>query len=100
MNRFVRRGFLGAFAGATAGTPMLFLSSNGGFEFAMAIAAGSLYGACVPAGPRHLCRQHHGRSFYGDSSLGYRERHFSSLVFEQTYGVERSGDGKSFLAAG
>src|SRR6202012_2710038 len=47
MNRFVRRGFVGAFAGATAGTPMLFLNSNGGLEFAAAIAAGSLYGACV-----------------------------------------------------
>ena len=48
MNRFVRRGLLGAFASATAGTPMLFFSSNGGLELAVAIAAGSLYGACVP----------------------------------------------------
>lgn len=48
MNRFVRRGLLGAFAGAMAGTPTLFLSSNGGVECAMAIVAGSLYGACVP----------------------------------------------------
>jgi NADH dehydrogenase len=48
MNRFVRRGFLGAFAGATAGAPMLFLGSNRGLEFAMAIPAASLYGACVP----------------------------------------------------
>lgn len=48
MNRFVRRGFLGAFAGATAGASMLFFSANGGVDFAMAIAAGLLYGACVP----------------------------------------------------
>jgi NADH dehydrogenase len=48
MNQFVRRGVLGAFAGATAGIPMLFHGLTGGIEFAMATAAGALYGACVP----------------------------------------------------
>ena len=48
MNRFIRRGFLGALAGSAAGTPLLFLSTTGGPEFAVAIVAGSMYAACVP----------------------------------------------------
>ena len=48
MNRFVRRGFLGALAGSAAGAPLLFLSARGGPEFAVAIIAGSMYATCVP----------------------------------------------------
>jgi NADH:ubiquinone reductase (H+-translocating) len=48
MNRFVRRGVLGAISASAAGTPLLLLSSTGGPEFAVAIVAGSMYGTCVP----------------------------------------------------
>jgi hypothetical protein len=48
MNRFIRRGFFGALAGSAAGAPLLFLSATGGPEFAVAVAAGSMYGAYVP----------------------------------------------------
>jgi hypothetical protein len=48
MNRFIRRGFLGALAGSAAGTPLLFLGTTGRPEFAVAIVAGSMYAACVP----------------------------------------------------
>jgi NADH dehydrogenase len=48
MNRFVRRGFLGALAGSAAATPLLLLSTTGGPEFAVAVAAGAIYGACAP----------------------------------------------------
>jgi hypothetical protein len=48
MNRFIRRGFFGALAGSVAGAPLLFLSATGGPEFAVAVAAGSMYGAYVP----------------------------------------------------
>ena len=50
MNRYVRRGSLGALAGLAASVPLLFLGASGAPEFAIAIAAGSLYGACVPPG--------------------------------------------------
>jgi hypothetical protein len=42
MNRFIRRGFLGALAGSAAGIPLLFLSTAGAPEFAVAIVAGSM----------------------------------------------------------
>jgi NADH dehydrogenase len=48
MNRFVRRGVLGALAASAAGTPLLLLSTTGGVEFALGIVAGALYGACLP----------------------------------------------------
>jgi len=48
MNRFIRRGFLGALAGSAAGTPLLFLGTTGRPEFAVAIVASSMYAACVP----------------------------------------------------
>ena len=48
MNRFVRRALLGALSGSAAATPLLFLSTSGRLEFVVAIAAGSMYAACVP----------------------------------------------------
>jgi hypothetical protein len=47
MNRFIRRGFFGALAGSAAGARLLFLNATRGPEFAVAVAAGSMYGAYV-----------------------------------------------------
>jgi NADH dehydrogenase len=48
MNRFVRRGILGALAGSAASTPLMFLTTATGAELALVLVAGSLYSACVP----------------------------------------------------
>jgi NADH:quinone reductase (non-electrogenic) len=48
MNRFARRGLLGALAGSAAATPVLLLSTTAGPEFALAVVAGVIYGACAP----------------------------------------------------
>ena len=48
MNRFVRRGILGALAGSAASTPLLFLTTARGTELALAVVAGSIYSACYP----------------------------------------------------
>ena len=48
MNRFVRRGSIGAFAGAAAGALPFFLGTTGVPEFVVAIVAGSTYAACLP----------------------------------------------------
>jgi NADH:ubiquinone reductase (H+-translocating) len=48
MNRFVRRGILGALAGSAASTPLMFLTTAGGAELAVALVAGSIYSACYP----------------------------------------------------
>jgi len=48
MNRFVRRGILGALAGSAASTPLMFLTTSRGAELALALVAGAIYSACVP----------------------------------------------------
>jgi NADH:ubiquinone reductase (H+-translocating) len=48
MNRFVRRGILGALAGSAASTPLMFLTTAGGAELAVALVAGLIYSACYP----------------------------------------------------
>src|SRR5277367_6127039 len=48
MNRFVRRGILGALAGSAASTPLLFLTTARGAELALALVAGAIYSACLP----------------------------------------------------
>jgi NADH dehydrogenase len=48
MNRFVRRGILGALPGSAASTPLVFLTTSRGAELALALVAGSIYSACVP----------------------------------------------------
>jgi NADH dehydrogenase len=48
MNRFVRRGILGALSGSAASTPLMFLTAAGGTELAVALVAGSIYSACYP----------------------------------------------------
>ena len=48
MNRFVRRGILGALAGSAASTPLMFLTTARGAELAVALVAGSIYSACYP----------------------------------------------------
>jgi NADH:ubiquinone reductase (H+-translocating) len=48
MNRFVRRGILGALAGSAASTPLLLLTTARGADVALALVAGSVYSACVP----------------------------------------------------
>lgn len=48
MNRFVRRGILGALAGSAASIPLLYLTTARGAELALALVAGSIYSACVP----------------------------------------------------
>ena len=50
MNRFVRRGLLGALAGLAASAPLLFLSTANRTGIAVALAAGSIYSGCVPSG--------------------------------------------------
>jgi NADH:ubiquinone reductase (H+-translocating) len=75
MNRFVRRALLGALSGSAAATPMLFLSTNGGLEFVVAIAAGSMYAACVPP-----ARGSYADSITGAASLGIPLWGISSVI--------------------
>ena len=48
MNRFLRRGLLGALAAAVAGIPLAFLHAMSLPEFAVAAVAGSIYALCFP----------------------------------------------------
>jgi hypothetical protein len=75
MNRFVRRGFLGALAGFAASTPLLFLSATRGAELAVAIVAGSIYSACVPP-----ARSSYADSIMAAASLGIPLWGTSSIV--------------------
>ena len=48
MNRFLRRGLLGALAAAIAGMPLVFLHAMSLLEFVLAVIAGSIYALCFP----------------------------------------------------
>jgi NADH dehydrogenase len=48
MNRFLRRGLLGALAATAAGMPLVFLHAMSLLEFALAAIAGSIYALCFP----------------------------------------------------
>ena len=48
MNRFIRRGFLGAFAGSLAGAVLLVCGVIGRADFGVEVIAAAAYGLCVP----------------------------------------------------
>jgi hypothetical protein len=48
MNRFLRKGLLGALASAVAGMPLVFLHAMSLLEFALAVVEGSIYALCFP----------------------------------------------------
>jgi len=68
MNRSTRRGFLGALAGSAASIPLLFLSTAGGPEFAVAIVAGSM--------PQYVKDTPSSRVLLVGSSYDAVDRHF------------------------
>jgi NADH dehydrogenase len=76
MNRFVRRGILGALAASAASVPLLFLSTTRATEFVVAIAAGSLYGASVPP-----ARGAYADNVMSGASLGIPLWGITSVVF-------------------
>ena len=76
MNRFVRRGFLGALAGSAASIPLLFLTTTRGPESALAIVAGSLYGAGLPP-----ARGSYADNIMGAASLGIPLWGITSVIF-------------------
>ena len=75
MNRFIRRGFLGALAGLAAATPFLVLSTVGVPEFAVAIVAASMYGVCVPP-----ARRAYADGIMAAASLGIPNWGISSVI--------------------
>ena len=75
MNRFVRRALLGALSGSAAATPLLLLSTRGRLEFMLAIAAGSMYAACIPR-----ARGSYADSITGAASLGIPLWGISSVI--------------------
>jgi NADH:quinone reductase (non-electrogenic) len=65
MNRFVRRGLLGALAGSAVSTPLTLFTTARGSELALALVAGSIYSACVPP-----TRGAYGDNIMASASLG------------------------------
>ena len=84
MNRFVRRALLGALSGSAAAAPLLFLSARGGLEFVLAIAAGSMYAACVPP-----ARGSYADSITGAASLGIPLWGISSVILIPVFSGNR-----------
>ena len=91
MNRFIRRGFLGALAGSAAGTPLLFLSTDRRSRVCRGHRRGLDVCSLRSSGSRRLRGQHYGRGLPGNSNLGNHQRYLASRAFRQPHGLDAVG---------